>query len=500
MSTVIPYDVIVLGGGKGGKTLATELGYKGIKTALIERSPDMIGGSCINVACIPTKTLIASARVAEAARQAGSFGVRTGEVTVDWPAVRRRAEGVVSAMRAMNQKNFTTAPALEFILGTARFIGPHLIEVREASGVVRQLTAEKIFINTGTRPAQPRIPGIDEVQALNSETIQRLDALPHHLVIVGGSYVALEFAQMFRRFGSQVTVLERAPQLLKREDADVVDALSKLLREDGIEIQLNCTVERIERDAKSVSVVLTASGKPARVSGSHLLLALGRSPNTDELNRVAAGIETDQRGFVKVNEHLETSANGIWALGDVNGGPQFTHASLDDYRIVKANVFDGGQRTTAGRLIPFTLFTEPELARIGLTEKEAHQQGLDFRVAKLSVASIPRAKTMSETRGFIKAVVDAKTNRILGCTILSVEAGEMLGAVQMAMIAGLPFTALRDAVLSHPTMVEGFNNLFADVSSTTNDSTALGANARPDKVELSSKASFPASDAPGWIP
>lgn len=500
MSTATPYDVIVLGGGKGGKTLATELGHKGIKTALIERSADMVGGSCINVACIPTKTLIASARIAQSARQARSFGIRTGEVTVDWPAVRQRVESVVSAMRAMNHKNFTTAPTLELILGTAHFIGPHSIEVREATGIVRQLTAEKIFINTGTRPVQPRIPGLDEVQALNSETVQRLDVLPRHLVIVGGSYVALEFAQMFRRFGSQVTVLERGSQLLKREDADVAEALSKLLCKDGIEIRLDCAVERIEKDAENISVVLSAGGKPSRVSGSHLLLALGRSPNTAELNLVSAGVETDERGFVKVNKRLETSAKGIWALGDVNGGPQFTHVSLDDYRIVMANVFAGSERTSAARLIPFTLFTEPELARIGLTEKEAKQQGLDFRVARLPVAFIPRAKTLSETRGFIKGLVDAKTDRILGCTILSVEAGEMLGAVQVAMLAGLPFTALRDAVLSHPTMVEGFNNLFADVSSTIDDSTATSAKTSPDKVELSSMASFPASDAPGWIP
>lgn len=459
MSRVESYQVIVLGGGKGGKTLAIELGQKGIKTALIERSAEMIGGSCINVACIPTKTFIASARAAQAARKASEFGVRIGDVTVDWSAVRNRAESVVSAMRAMNHKNFTSAPALDFILGTARFVGPKVIEVRDNKGEVRQLTAEKIFINTGTRPARPKIPGLDEVAALNSETIQRLDRLPDHLVVLGGSYVALEFAQMFRHFGSKVTVLERAPQLIKREDADVAETLAKLLAEDGIDIRLNSSIERVEKEGQGGSVVFTSGGKPARVSGSHLLVALGRSPNTEDLNLAAAGVETDKRGFVKVNERLETSAGGIWALGDVNGGPQFTHASLDDYRIVKANVFGEGKRTTVDRLVPFTLFTEPELARVGLTEKEAREKGLDIFVAKLPVAAIPRAKTMSETRGFIKVVIDVKTNQILGCAILSIEAGEMLGTVQMAMIAGLPFTALRDAVLSHPTMVEGFNNL-----------------------------------------
>jgi pyruvate/2-oxoglutarate dehydrogenase complex dihydrolipoamide dehydrogenase (E3) component len=459
------YEVIVLGGGKGGKTLATALGHRGIKTALLERSAEMFGGGCINVACIPTKTLIASARAAQAARLASDFGVHTGEVTVNWPEVRQRAQGVVAAMRAMNHKNFTSAPALDFILGTGRFLSPGVIEVRENDGTIRQLTAEKIFINTGTRPAWPVIPGLDEAGALNSETIQRLDQLPRHLVILGGGYIALEFAQMFRRFGSEVTILERASQLLGKEDPDVAEALGDVLREEGIDIQLNCAIERIERDSQGVSVVLARDGKSLRVSGSHILAALGRTPNTEDLNLAAVGIATDQRGYVAVNERLETTATGVWALGDVNGGPQFTHASLDDYRIVKANVFDGGQRTTTDRLVPFALFTEPELARIGLTEKEARQQGLEILVAKMAVGTIPRARTTGEKRGFFKVIVDAKTQRILGCAIFSVEAGEILGAVQMTMIAGLPFTALQDAVLSHPTMVEGFNSLFANLKS-----------------------------------
>lgn len=463
MNTPIAHQVVVVGGGKGGKTLATDLGHHGIKTALIERSPEMIGGTCINVACIPTKTLIASARAAQAARSASQFGVRTGEVTVDWPSVRRRAEGVVLAMRAMNHKNFTNAPTLDFILGEARFLEPRIVEVRDRSGNARRLTAERIFINTGTSPARPEIPGLADVGVLTSESIQRLDAVPDHLIVIGGSYVGLEFAQMFRRFGSRVTVLERAFQLLKREDPDVAETLGGLLREEGIEIRLGCTIQRVEKAGGGVSVVLASGTHTLHVSGSHILGALGRTPNTPDLNLSAAGVETDSRGFVKVNERLETTTSGIWALGDVNGGPEFTHASLDDYRIVKANVFDGQSRSTSDRLMPFTLFTEPELARVGLTEHQARDQGLDIHVAKVPISSIPRAKTMSETRGFMKAIIDARTNRILGCAILSVEAGEILGTVQMAMMAGLPFTALRDAVLAHPTLVEGFNNLFADI-------------------------------------
>ena len=414
----------------------------------------MIGGSCINLACIPAKTLIASARAAQIARRSGDFAVQVGDVTVDWPSVRRCAEGVVATMRTMNHKNFTGAPDLDFILGTARFLEPHVVEVREPGGAARQLAGGKIFINTGTRPAQPNLPGLADIGplVLNSESIQRLDTAPRHLVVLGGSYVALAFAQMFRFFGSQVTVLERGSQLLKHEDEDVAEALAAVLREDGIDIRLNASAARVEKDGDGVAVVLSGVARTSRVAGSHLLLAVGRTPNTEKLNLMAAGVETDARGFVRVNERLETSVRGIWVLGDVNGGPQFTHASFDDYRIVKANVFDDGRRTTRDRLIPFTLFTQPELARAGLTEKQARQQGVEIRVAKLPVAAIPRAKTASETRGFIKAVVDVKTDRILGCTILSLEVGEMISTMQMTMIANLPLTASRDAVLTHPTM------------------------------------------------
>jgi pyruvate/2-oxoglutarate dehydrogenase complex dihydrolipoamide dehydrogenase (E3) component len=457
------YEVIVIGGGKGGKTLATQLGHKGVKTALIERSAEMIGGTCINLACIPTKSFIASARMAHAARNMGKYGIRAGETVVEWNVVRHRVDGIVSGMREMNRKNLTASPKLDFILGAARFIDQRMVEVRELQGGTRRITAERIFINTGTRPATPDLPGLAEIGplALNSESIQRVETLPRHLVILGGSYVALEFAQMFRFLGSEVTVLERGAQLLKNEDEDVVAGLAEVLREDGIDIRRNAVAERVEKDKDGIVVILRGEGANSHVRGSHLLLAVGRAPNTEELNLAAIGVDTDKRGFVRVNERLETSVNGIWALGDVNGGPQFTHASLDDYRIVKANVFDNGNRTTSDRLVPFTLFTEPELARVGMTEKQARQQGLEIRVAKMPVAAIPRAKTMSETRGLIKVVIDAKTECILGCAILSTEAGEMLGAAQMTMIAGLPFTTLRDAVLTHPTMVEGFNSVFA---------------------------------------
>jgi pyruvate/2-oxoglutarate dehydrogenase complex dihydrolipoamide dehydrogenase (E3) component len=457
------FEVIVLGGGKAGKSLAIDLGKQGVRAALIEASADMIGGSCINVACIPTKSFITSARVADMARHAGEFGVETGEVKVQWLNVRRRTEKIVTAMREMNLKNMTTPPGLELVLGSGRFLDSRTIEVRREGEAVGVFEADKIFINTGTRPALAAISGSETVQVYNSETIQRIDELPRHLIVIGGSYVGLEFAQMFRHLGSEVTILERGKQVLNHEDEDIARALETVLRDEGIEIHLNCSIEKVEPDPLGAAVIVSCTGESIRIPGSHLLFATGRRPNTENLNLNAAGVEVDARGYIKVNERLETTAAGIWALGDVNGGPQFTHVSFDDYRVVKANVFGDCSRTTSGRLVPFTLFTEPELARVGLTEKEAREQGKEIRVAKLPASGIPRAKTTGQTRGLIKAIIDSKTERILGCTILSHEAGEMLGAIQMTMVAGLPYTALRDAVLAHPTMVEGFGNLFAGV-------------------------------------
>lgn len=459
------FDTIVLGGGKAGKTLATDLGHRGVRVALIEADPAMVGGTCINVACIPTKSFIASARVARNARAAGEFGVRTGEVTVDWAAVRRRVESVVAGKRAMNLKNFTSAPSLEFILGRGRFVGPHEVEVKTLSGELRRLTAPRIFINTGTRPAWPDLPGLASLgeRALTSTTAQRLDALPDHLVVLGGSYVALEFAQLFRQLGSRVTVVERSARLLPREDEEIAGELQRLLAADGIEILAGRAIERLFREDDRVGVDLRNGADIETRFGSHVLVALGRMPVTEELNLSAAGVATDARGFIPVNDRLETSAEGVWALGDVNGGPQFTHVSLDDYRIVKANVYGGGAMSRKHRIFSSTLFTEPELARVGLTEKEARAAGYRVLVATIPAAAIPRADTSGRTAGLLKAVVDAATRQILGCTLLAAEAGEMIGTVQMAMLAKLPYTTVRDAVLPHPTMTEGLGALFGAI-------------------------------------
>ena len=424
----------------------------------------MIGGGCINVACIPTKTFIASARLVHSIRRAAEFGIKVEGVSVDWPGVRKRVEKVVSEMRALNLKNFTSLPSLDFILGTGRFLGPQHVEVAQNDGVVRHLTSKRIFIDTGTRPAIPDLPGLSDIPFLTSDTIQQLDAVPSRLLVLGAGYIGLEFAQMMHRFGSKVTVLERGEQILSREDAEIAEALANCLRREGIEIRLNAAVEQVRKSSDGqVDVTFRTPKGKEEWTGSHLLVALGRAPVTKDLDLPAAGVETTAKGFIKVNDRLETNVSGIWAIGDVSGGPQFTHASLDDFRILRDNVFGNGSRSRNDRYVPSTLFTDPELAHVGLTEKEAATRGLQFRVLQVPITplTIPRAKTTGQMDGLLKATIEKSTQRILGCTILAAEAGEMIGSVQAIMIAKMPATALRDAVLSHPTMVEGFNALFA---------------------------------------
>ena len=458
------YDAVIIGGGKGGKTLAMYLARQNYKVALIERDPMMIGGGCINVACIPTKTFIASARLLHSIRRAAEFGIKVEGVSIDWRGVRNRVEEVVSEMRALNLKNFTSFPSLDFILGTGRFLGPQRIEVAQNDGVVRQLTSKRIFIDTGTRPAVPDLPGLPDIPFLTSDTIQQLDAVPSRLLVLGAGYIGLEFAQMMHRFGSKVTVLERGGQILSREDAEVAETLANCLRGEGVEIQLNAAVEKVRRfsDGQVGATFQTPKGKQ-EWTGSHLLVALGRTPVTKDLDLPAAEVETNPRGFIKVNDRLETNVSGIWAIGDVSGGPQFTHASLDDFRILRDNVFGNGSRSRSDRYVPSTLFTDPELAHVGLTEKEAVSRGLEIRVLQVPITplTVPRARTTGQMDGLLRAMIEKSTQRILGCTILAAEAGEMIGTVQAFMIAGMPATKLRDAVLSHPTMVEGFNALFA---------------------------------------
>lgn len=452
------FELAVVGGGKGGKTLAAKMASVGRRVVMIEKG--MIGGTCINVACIPTKTMVKSAKVAALVKRAAKFGIRVTFDGVDAIGVRDRKRAVVDEMVGRNQANFDRS-GMTLLIGTARFTGPHTLEVRQRDGGVRELTAEKVFVNTGTRPALPRLPGLVEARPLDSESVQELDRLPEHLVVLGGGYIGCEFAQIFQRFGSRVTIIDRSETFLSREDPDVGEEVVSIFREDGINVRIGAAVQSIDgKSGQSVRVRIKTSAGEEVVEGTDLLAALGRSPNTEELNLPAAGVETDERGYIKVNDRLETTAPQVWAFGDVNGGPQFTHVSLDDYRIVAANL-SGGNRSTADRIIPFTLFIDPELGRIGMTEAEARRQGLRVRVARLPARAIPRAVTSGETRGYLKAVVDAQSDRILGASILAANGGEVMAVIQVAMQAGLPYTGLRDMIFAHPTMAEGLNDLFA---------------------------------------
>src|SRR5215207_8626698 len=456
------YDAVVIGAGQGGVPLSRALAQAGRKTALVER--EHVGGTCINEGCTPTKTMVASAKVAYFDRRSADYGVSNGQVAVDMVRVRQRKRAIVESFRTGGEKRLHDA-GVELIMGEARFAGPKELEVRlNDGGETVRLTADNIFINTGARPANPPVEGLDGVPTLNSTTIMELDEVPDHLLVLGGSYVGLEFAQMFRRFGSEVTVVQRSGQLMGREDADVAEAVAEIRRQDGIEVLLGTQTRRAAQDdtGKILLTVETSEGERT-LEGSHLLVAAGRPPNTETLNLDTAGIETDKRGFIKANERLETSASGVYALGDVKGGPAFTHISYDDFRIIRTNLLEGGSATIADRPVPYTLFIDPQLGRIGLTEQEARDRGCDVRVATIPMTYVTRAVEMGETRGFMKAVVDAETAQILGCAVLGIEGGEIMAMIQIAMMGNLPYTVLRDAVFAHPTLSESLNTLFSSV-------------------------------------
>ncbi|HLJ59622.1 MAG TPA: mercuric reductase [bacterium] len=455
------YDAIVIGSGQGGNPLAKALAAAGRKTAMIER--EHVGGTCINEGCTPTKTMVASARVAYLARRAAGYGVRTGRVTVEMGRVRQRKRRIVDAWRSGGARALRRTPGLDLIMGDASFTGSGTITVAQRRGRPRVLTADQIFINTGARPGRPPIPGLDGVPVLDSTSIMELGAVPRHLLVVGGGYIGLEFGQMFRRFGSDVTIVHRNERLLDREDPDVAGEVEKILRQDGIKVLLRAETLRVASGpGGGVRLsVRVAGGRASRaLSGSHLLVATGRVPNTDRLNLGAAGIETDARGFVRVNERLETSAPGVYALGDVKGGPAFTHISYDDFRILQTNTLHDGSATTRDRVVPYTVFTDPELGRVGLSETEARARGGPIRVFTMPMSSVARALEMDEPRGLMKVVVDERSAQILGCAILGVAGGELMSMVELAMMGRLAYTALRDATFAHPTLAESLNNLF----------------------------------------
>jgi pyruvate/2-oxoglutarate dehydrogenase complex dihydrolipoamide dehydrogenase (E3) component len=453
------YDAIVIGSGQGGGPLSTALVASGRSTALIEQLH--IGGTCINEGCTPTKTMVASGRVAYLARRAAEYGVDDGRVSVDMKTVRQRKRRIVEKFRT-GSLDAIEAGGVDVIMGEASFTGPMSVGIKLRYGGERELSADWFFIDTGSRPWNPPLPGLESAPAFNSTTIMEIDEVPEHLLIIGGGYIGVEFSQLFRRLGSRVTVVELGKNLLGREDEDVARAVGEILEEDGVAVKLSTKTNTVKpREGGGVSLSLEGPEGQSEVNGSHLLVAIGRRPNVEALNLAAAGVETTDHGFLKVNERLETTADGIYGIGEVAGTPAFTHMSYDDFRILKANLLKGGDRTTKDRLVPYTVFIDPQLGRVGIGEQEARERGLDVKVARMPMASIARAKEMGEARGMMKAIVDAQSGQILGCAILGIEGGELMAMVEIAMMGKLPYTALRDGIFAHPTLAEGFNNLFA---------------------------------------
>lgn len=456
------YDLVILGGGTGSTVAAWTFASEGKRVAVIDRK--YIGGSCPNIACLPSKNVVHSAKIASYFRRAEEFGLPQQDFTVRMPVVRERKRKMVSGLNQMYLDNYEKTGA-EFILGSGRFVAPKTVQVTLEDGTTRVLRGKNVIVSTGTHAALDAIPGLAEAQPLTHIEALELDQLPEHLLIIGGGYIGLEFSQAMRRFGSKVTLIERNEQLINNEDGDVTAAIQNLFQDEGIEMVLNAKIQRISgQSGQSVTVVLEKDGVKKTLEGSHLLVATGRVPNTANLGLELAGIELNERGYIKTNEHLQTMAPEVWAIGEVAGSPQFTHVSIDDFRVVHDSIH-GGKRVTTGRVVPFCLFIDPEFARIGLSEKEARAKGIPYRLFKIPMAGVLRAHTLSETRGFLKALVAIDSDRILGFAALAPDAGEIMSAVQIAMTAGLPCTALRDGLFAHPTLVEGLIPLFSSAAS-----------------------------------
>lgn len=454
------FDLLVIGSGKGGKTLATQMASRGQNVALIEKK--WIGGSCINVACIPTKTLVKSAKVAHMLQNLAHYGVipkppaSVPPLRLEMRPIFDRKRQVVETMIDRNQQTFD-ASGVHLLAGSASFVSKTQVAV-ENDDTQLVHSADRIVINTGARPAIPPITGLLNAKPLTNESLLDLNYIPEHLLILGGGYIGCEFAQAFRRFGAQVTLVDRNPRLLPKEDPEISQAIHEVLQAEGIQIVLGAVAKEVSGlSGQEVSLLLDTPLSSTTIRGSDLLVALGRQPNTEKLNLQAADVRVRERGGIEVNNRLQTTNPNIWAVGDVTGGPQFTHVSWDDYRVLLAN-FQGGSRTTENRLIPYTLFTDPELGRVGVTEEQARQMGRPIRIAKLPARAIPRAVTAGETIGVLKAVIDAETDEILGASIFCAQAGEILATIQVAMVCKMKATSLRDVIFSHPTMAEAIND------------------------------------------
>jgi pyruvate/2-oxoglutarate dehydrogenase complex dihydrolipoamide dehydrogenase (E3) component len=448
---------LIIGSGVAGKIIAWTLASQGEKTVVVERA--MVGGSCPNVACLPSKNVIYSAKAASLVHPTKGLGVVTGSLRVDMAGVARRKWQMVNDLVEVHLGKFRASGA-EVVMGEARFTEAKTVHVTLNAGGTRLLRGERVFINVGTRATIPDVPGLAIAGPMTHVEALNLERLPEHLVILGGGYVGLEFAQAMRRFGSRVTIIQHGPQLLKREDPDVADALRELLTDEGVEVLLQSDVLSVTgHSGAGVVLRVRTSERERTVDASDILVAAGRTPNTDRLDAVNAGVELDARGYIRVNDKLQTTAPDVWATGECAGSPQFTHVGEDDCRVVLDNLA-GGSRTTRGRLIPYCLFTDPELAHVGLTESEAGARGMPYRIARLPMAMVLRTHTLSQTRGFMKALIGAD-DRILGFTAFGAEASELMAVAQTAMVGGLPYTVLRDTIWTHPTAAEGLLGLFA---------------------------------------
>ena len=454
------FEILILGSGAGGKLLAWHMARAGRRTAVVERQ--WVGGSCPNVNCMPSKNEIWSANVARMARQASEFGTKTGPVTIDMLAVRRRKRDMVDAQVAGHLRNYKDSGA-DLIMGSGRFVAPRTLEVRLNDGGTRLLTGDKIFLNVGTHATIPDVPGLQAASPLTNIEALEFDHVPPHLIVLGGGYVGLEFAQAYRRFGSRVTIIQNGPQLLSQEDPDVAEAMQRVLSDEGITCLVSAQPVRVDgRSGKDVSVLVRTATREQRIDASDLLVAAGRTPNTGGIGLEQVGVELDARGYIRVNDRLETTTPDVWAIGECAGSPQFTHVSADDFQIIRENLA-GGKRSTRDRLIPYCVFTDPPLAHVGLSEGDAGRQGVQPRVAKLPMSGVLRVQATGERPGFMKVLVGESDDRILGFTMLGPEAGEVMASVQTAMLAELPFPKLRDAVLAHLTMAEGLGFLLSNV-------------------------------------
>ncbi len=450
------FDAIVIGSGQAGNPLSHKLADKGWRVALIEK--ENLGGTCINTGCTPTKMLVHRAQVAHYARNGAKWGVSTRDVRVNFAEIIAAKERLVQSFRAGQEGHVAKRPTLTLYRGQARFTGPKQIQV---NGEI--LEGDHIFINAGTRPAVPGIEGLEQAGYLTNASVMQLQELPEHLIVLGGGYIGLEFGQMFRRFGARVTVIHHGGQILPREDADVTAELQKALEAEGMTFLLNANTKRIEKVNGQLIVAAETPGGPVTVTGSHFLVATGRTPNSDTLDLEKAGIEITKNGFVQVNNKLETNVPGVWALGDIKGGPAFTHISYNDYQIVYANLIEGKQVTTDNRYVPYSVFTDPQLGGIGMTEKEARATGKKLKIGKIPMSYVARAIERDETAGLMKIIVDAETDRILGASILATEGGELVQMLGAVMLAGAPYTLLKGAVYTHPTLAEGFWTLMETV-------------------------------------